>query len=296
MAFFEQFLVNNFMKLPPWARTASYFTMLGTFIYLLIAPHFINGDVVAEKDGTIRPYRGVEVRTSVEGRTLKFRTNEEGVWSVPLISRRPADVRIAIKHVDTDEWLEVVLAKTDIWSIWKAPHFRITIDESPPRAGVRLVATDPLKSFLETSIAKVFAATAWAGELVLPSNGQQVKDDPALKRSISENVYKIVAATLRKPAPLPTRDLPFSGAGAPSYVHRIDIVRKLEKDYKLLIPDEHWQSLRTSQQLADYIYRRKVLELSNPGKYKVKESYDWTRIENSPATSERPRFRTLETK
>lgn len=293
MRFIEQYLLKNFMKLPLWARVISYFVVLGLFVYLALAPRFVNGDVVAEKNGAVRPYRGVEIKTSVEGRTLKFRTNEEGVWSIPLISRFPADVRVAVKHVDSDEWLEVVLSRADIWGGW-SPTFRITIDESPPKATVRVVDANRFETLVDRALVAMVTGAVYAGELVLPSNMQTIRDDPTLKKTVDESVYRAIATSHGRPTSGPIKDLPLIGAGAPSYVDRIDIIRTLEDQFKILIPDEHWQSMSSSRELAEYIYRRKLLERSNPSRYQIKQSYDWTKIENTAPSDERPKFRTLQ--
>lgn len=290
MTFIEQFVASNFMKLPPRARVVAYFVFLFLFVYLVVSPRFVNGDVVALKDGQVLPYRGVEIKTAIEGRTLKFRTNEDGVWSVPLISRFPADLRVAVKHVDTDGWLEIVIPATDIWAAW-SPNFRIKIDGTPPQAEMEIVqapAWNPMAGLITRFLG---LSTALAGELQLPRG--TTASDPLLKQRIAQTVNSAVASALKQPSAGELRDLPFSGPGAPSYIDRIVIIRKLERGYKLLIPDEHWQSLKSADELAEYVYRRKLLEQSNPERYQVKQSYDWTRIETNPSSVARPKFSTM---
>jgi acyl carrier protein len=293
MGTIETFLAKNFMKLPLGARVVAYFILLGLFVYLVLAPRFVNGDVVAERDGAVRPYRGVELKTSLEGRTLKFRTNEDGVWSIPLLARFPSDLRVAVKNVDGDEWMEVVLAKGDIWSSFWSPNFRITIESAPPKASVRSV--DSRNTWQHWALLDALFSPAYAGQLVLPDIPGTVTQDPNLKKAIALNVQQTVAKALKQPSADKTKNFPLLGAGAPTYIDRIDIVRKLEKDYKLLIPDEHWQSMGDSQELAEYIYRRKLLEQSNPERYKIKQSYDWTTIENAGPPTSQPKFRSLDT-
>ena len=288
--FIEQFLSTHFLKLPKWARVATYFVTLALFVFLLVSPRFVNGDVVAEKGGAVLPYRGVEIKTSVEGRTLKFKTNEDGLWSIPLLSRYPSDIRVAVKNVDKDTWLEVVLSKADIWG--PSPHFRITIEDGmPPKASVRVVDSGQ-SEWRPPRLFAHFGAIAHAGELVLPKDQATAIENPQLKNNISENVNRMIARSLDKPSNTPATTLPFSGTGSPSYIDRIGIVKKLEDEYRLVIPDEHWQSLQTSQQVADYVYRRRLLEQGNPARYKIRQSYDWTRIEMATPPDQRPQFKT----
>ena len=136
------FLERHFLQLPKSARVVVYFLMLFAFLYLLFVPRFINGQIVAKTNsGGIVPYRGVEIQTRLDGRTLKYQTNEDGYWSIPIVSRFPEAVRLQVYHQDEHAWYETTIEAVHVWKkIWNN-EFRVTILSNPSGLKVESMAS-----------------------------------------------------------------------------------------------------------------------------------------------------------
>jgi hypothetical protein len=49
-----------------------------------------------------------------------------------------------------------------------------------------------------------------------------------------------------------------------SYVQRLQLIRGVEQQFQIAIPDEHWQQMETVEQLADYVEKLQQLKRSRP--------------------------------
>jgi acyl carrier protein len=83
--------------------------------------------------------------------------------------------------------------------------------------------------------------------------------DPATSKRVEETVLKTVSAVTGKDVRQITLKSPLTGTSAPSFVQRIEIVRRLESEFGLKIPDEHWNYLNTVGELVDYVQKRQLL-------------------------------------
>jgi acyl carrier protein len=246
----ERFLFSNFSKMPAPVRVFTYLFLLLVFTYLLLVPRFINGKLVVESpNGGARPYRGGVLQMHSDGRVMKFTVNEQGYWSIPIVSLVPQTVRVEVLHVDADAWFPVDITVTQLWT---HDVIHVVVRSEPP--GVQLVS----RPRAQTSLAGLgrwlpAMTTASAGELELPAAARQHPMDPITQRQIEQDVLRVVTEITGRPADLQSR---FSGAGAPSYERRIAIVQQLETRFKLVIPDDHWAHLSTVGQLVDYVQKR----------------------------------------
>ena len=94
-----KFLFDQYVHLPGPIRTVMYIAFFLVFVYLLTLPRFLDGQLIVRdaNSGGLLPYRGVDLQMQVEGRPYKFRSNEEGFFSVPIVGRWPgAPLRLAI--------------------------------------------------------------------------------------------------------------------------------------------------------------------------------------------------------
>lgn len=287
------FLEKNFGKLPKWARVTSYFVMLLLFVYMSLAPRFINGQVVAmKKSGGTVPYRGVDLQIRMDGRTMKFQTNEDGYWSIPLASRLPESVRLKVYHQDESAWFEATIETMDIWKkIW-SNEFRVTVSSEEPRLKIELVARTEhsiLKGIVRLANALIATASA---ELFLPATikPEVVRDVAKEKKSVDSEILQAYVKAAGTSAPDNLAAVPIVGKSGLSYVERIDMISGIEAKLDIKIPDQHWKSFRTLGEISDYVIKRKALE-ANDSKFRVNQSNDWADIEvNSPA-EQRPQFR-----
>ena len=264
----EQFLFGNFKKMPLPVRVFTYLFVLFLFAYLLLVPRFINGAMeVVSKSGGRKPYRAGELHMHVEGRVFKFKVNEEGYWSVPIVSLLPHPVQIKVHHVDADEWFPVDFKWSELWT---RDLFQVTITNDPP--GVKLLSANTAgAAFLFRALASLRGwvgtnpPAVLAGELQI-SPKLSVPGDPGMLRMVETEVVRTVSDVTRRNIREIGPTFPLTGASAPRYSERIEIIDTLERKFKLRIPDEHWNYLNNVGELVDYIQKRELYRRSSPRK------------------------------
>lgn len=277
---------KKFSEMPVWVQVFTYLVLLGLYIYLLLCPRFINGQIVARTEhGGIVPYRGVNMQVSVEGRLLKFKTNESGFWSVPVISRLPESMRIQIYHEDERAWHEVVLSTR---KIWKKDDFRIEITDEKPWIKIEQIAALP--TGFDPPALGTGPGEAVAAELIIPkqaaANAVEKVNRDQIDKEVRNSVFKATGIN----AEAVNDNFPLSGKEAPSYVERIQIVEDIERNMDIKIPDEHWRELGSIGQLVDYIHNRKLLESYRPELYKSDNINNWAIIQQRAPENQRPVF------
>jgi acyl carrier protein len=225
------------------------------FAYLMVVPRFINGQlVIASKNGGAKPYRGGELALHVDGRVFKFKANEDGYWSVPIISLLPHTVRVQVYLVDTDEWYPVDFSWVDLWT---HDAFRLAVMANPPSVGIVSARADAGPSPLGAALARALqrlVPDAAAGVLQLPPDTPR-GSSAELSRVQREVVTAVSQVTGRDAGDI-TPGFPLTGAAAPSYVQRIEIIGRLERVFSVRIPDEHWNFLVNVGELVDYLQKR----------------------------------------
>ncbi len=222
----------------------------------------------------------------VEGRVFKFKVNEEGYWSVPVVSLLPHTVQIKVHHVDADEWFPVDLKWSELWT---RDLFQVTITNDPP--GVKLVSAKTGKRGFPYKVLAVLGerigiqnSTVLAGELQLPPK-LSVPRDPKMLKMIEAEVVGTVSKVTGRDIQEIDPTFPLTGASAPRYSERIEIIDTLERKFNFRIPDEHWIYLNTVGELVDYIQKKDLYRRSLPAK----------ELEGSPREpSERERLRPVE--
>ncbi len=93
----ENMLLNQFEKMPPWVRIVTYFVMLVVFVYSVLAPNVLSGEV-QEKQGNGTYIGGVaSVGLIVNGHDYRTESNEEGTWALPIANRIPQTIELKIR-------------------------------------------------------------------------------------------------------------------------------------------------------------------------------------------------------
>ncbi len=250
---FLKFFTEAFSKMPKWVRVITWFVLLIFAVYLYVTPRFINGQMVArqENGGTIE-YRGATLRTHVEGRVLKFKTNEDGFWSVPVVSRLPYHgVHLQVYHEDAKAWYDVEIDGKTVWGAgFGTKEIRLEIKNDPPSVEQTVIASNSFGvGFVQAALRAIFGSTepAWAQQR---SAGQSQTSKSEITRKL--NAIIIRATGKRSSAIGPGFRL--TGKGAPSYSQKLRIINEAEKEFKIKIPDEEWKTISTSGELAEYIY------------------------------------------
>jgi acyl carrier protein len=286
MNFIEKILFEKFPEMPKAVRIAVYLTVLLLYVYLLLVPRFINGHLAIEVPGTGKSidYRGAELRVNVEGRTYKFTANEDGFWSIPIVSKLPEGVEFEVRDPDHDTWHCVTLSVADVWGT-KSHKLKVT-NASP---FVKVVSQEEGKrlfsGILQTVTRWLSSDSVEAAEIRLPANVRPSVLTAEEKASIQQSVIGYVANITGKKAHEVSLNFSLLGPKGPSYVQRIQIIKALEAKFNLTIPDEHWKSLGTVGELADYIEKRQVLVRS-----KQNLPRDWEGLQKTFSPNERPLF------
>ncbi|MGA1868026.1 MAG: hypothetical protein ACMUJM_05695 [bacterium] len=285
-----RFISKKFSEMPTWVQVMTYIVLLCLYVYLYMAPRFLNGQVVAvTENGGIIPYRGVDLQTSIEGRLLKFKTNESGYWSIPVVARLPQSMRIQIYHEDDHAWHDVTIKASNVFL---TKEFRLIVNNDPPGFKMERIAWQSdtrSRESLMTSNKDYMAGIAEAGELIIPEQIETTMKNEQLQKDIRQKVNDLVRSITKAGIDVNT-SVPLSGRGAPTYIQRIQIIQAIEKDFNIKIPDEHWKALSSSDQLSDYIYKRKLLEHYDPKLYSIQQAEDWVNVQQQAPKDQRPIF------
>ena len=267
--------------MPRWAKITAFFVVLFLAVYLYLAPTFVDGQVVGQTaNGGFIPYRGVDINVNIDSRTLKFKTNEDGYWSVPLVSRLPDQVRLMVYHEDDHAFYEVVIDSFNVWT----GDFRILVQNDPP--GMELTTLASTGSGWSRHLAQWLGITnTVAGELVI----ENAEIDPLEQQKVSQTVADLVAQALGTRSSELNESHPLSGRGAPRYLQRIQIVQSVENQYGITIPDEHWRSLHTLAELADYVYKRQLLH-SKTNEQPEGVNVNWNQMQQQYDPATRPKY------
>ncbi len=288
----EKFLFQQFPKMPQPVRVVTYLVMLFLFSYLLLIPKFIDGHlkIFIPTEGKTKDYRGATLRTAIEGRMYKYTTNEDGYWSIPVVSKLPSSVMFEVYDKDRDEWHKVELS---VLQIWKQAQFEIVLDDKSPF--IHIAAHDacdfsiPRLSYAMDYLSSFFANQAFAGTLALPS-GIPSSLSTKENKDVQEKVFAIIGKVMNRQRGEISMNSPMSGKGAPTYREKISIIGELEQTFSMMIPDEHWQYFETVGQLTDYIEKRIIVERSS-GNEPSKSRRDWQAIKDSFPQGNRPAYK-----
>lgn len=247
---FEDILLKQFRHLPSWARTAVYFLLLFLFIYLSILPTFIPGECfIKDKDGALIPFRGGQINFNVAGQTLKVRINEEGVWSLPVVSKLPQNLTVYFQY--EDKFYPVVIKAA---SLWMQGIQRVYFEDNPRRfyltEGEKVSIMDRITGNL-VSIVRHFASLAYAQ--TTSHKAKKAQKAATEEDSLTNLVRNVTAGSLGVDKTSVKDESFFRKQLAPSAVQRIRLVRDLEKQFNIKISDEEWDTLYTIKDITKFI-------------------------------------------
>jgi len=319
-------ITSKFGSMPKAVQVITYLIFVCLVVYLYLSPRVITGQIVATtENGGFVPYRGIKIQTHVQGHLLKFRTNEFGYWTIPVVNRLPDDVTIQVFHEDDKSWVPVTLKGWDVWT----KNFRIEILPDKPLFKLQLAQASAHDADRPTQGRGLIISTAHAGALidkstydrrlrrarpVAPTTSTPRRRPPIATsttrssrsmtgrtrtlagirspalNNISAKVSQTTARVLgRNPATIPLA-FRLDRRNGVSYVQRIQVIQDLEKLFAVKIPDEHWRRLVTIDEIARYIFERQQLAKSFPQIKKYQKQNDWPRIQQSIPTDKKPVF------
>lgn len=303
----ETFLFKEFQNQPLWVRVLTYLVLLGVFVYLILIPRFIDGQLVVKDPitGGLIPYRGANIQMQVDGRDYKFKSNESGYFSIPIISKLPTQIEFQVFHEDKAQWFKINFTAMEAWG---SNSRQVEVRNSAPFVKIASKSSRDVKINLSGTLNQLPIpgfSVAHAGELILPSpsllSPVQPQRGETPGNTVSSNTQSTVDPGVRKEVVLEMskvlgtspdqigNSFPLIGANAPDYVKRIQIIEKLEQHFEYKIPDEHWKTLKNVEQLVNYIQQRDLLLKRFP---KLKGKGDnWPEIQQSLPTDQRPEFR-----
>ena len=288
---FWNFIKEKFDKMPAWVQVLTYLILLGATVYLYLVPRFITGQIVARTDaGGYVPYRGVAIQTHVAGHTLKFTTNEDGYWTIPIVDLKPGAVKLQVFHEDDHSWFPIEIGVTEVWT----EDFRIVVSDNAPFVNLELVAVSPAQdAWLASSLVRFLIDPAQAGELAY-TRDFSTQQDPEAEQAFRAHVFEEVRAAVSDVTNLSLAELdeltPLERNRGLGYVQRIQVVQQLEFIYNMKIPDEHWRQFQTIGDLATYIADREEFAKATNLSKTLSGSSNWAQIQQSVAVDVRPKF------
>ena len=245
--------------MPTWVKVSTYLLLLVATVYLYLAPRFVTGQIVARTPaGGYVPYRGVSIQTHVAGHTLKFTTDEDGYWTIPIVDRKPGEVTLQVYHEDDHSCSLFPLVHRSL-----DRKFSCCCIRAKPFVSLEVVAITSLKQVVDKSFSEDFCRPAQAAELTY-SKHQSIEQTPEVEQAFRTQVLEDVRDVVLDVTKLSLAELneltSLEREQGLGYVQKIQVIEKLEAAYKIKIPDEHWRQFRNIGGLATYIADRKDLE------------------------------------
>lgn len=310
-----KFLAEKYDRLPKPARVFVYLVYLFLLVYLALAPQFITAKVMVKvPGGGFLPYRGTQIQMAVEGHVMRFKTNEYGYVSLPLVSKFPVSVKLDIFDKDSRSWFSLTVPVTSIFGFnaligGKSVGIMMNSSGGEPvivgdtETGAvgkasrgfalnligRAVAAEKDNSVAEMpnleSLYKVLPTSRQGSGLILPPPPPSLSTmtpfqppSTAVPSQILVPVRRIVGDLAGKPGGI-TGDYAIGRGSGLRYIQRIQLIEDVELEFDFKIPDEHWQSISTVGELEDYVFSRKELEEVNPQMRVLGKTPDWSAVQ-----------------
>ena len=276
----ENIVMKTLGAMPPWVRITAFFVALFVSVYLTLIPQFVNGYVYFKDElGGKWAYRGGEILVSVGGHDYKYIANENGYFSVPMISKLPQSFRLGFVHKDTGGRYDVTVPFTKLTT---AAQLDFEVKTHPPSVVFAIARFRPelVPSMLAWASG---AAAANAAEIMLPQGVAPIERPEAKK--VKDEVRGIIGREAKKPLGSLSEKTELTSTNGFPYTVKIRIVEAIEKKYGFRIPDDHWQSFRSVGELVDYTQKRIALDKVEPSK-----DVNWPAYQNKVQTQGAPLF------
>lgn len=279
----DKIVVNAWDELPRWAQITAFFVALFVSLYLTLIPQFVNGYVYfKDEEGGMHGYRGHQVIVAIGGRDYKYTANENGYFSVPLISKLPESLRLGFVHPDTGGRYDIII-----------PFARMMTDDQLDFE----VKSNPRSVVLTENVADLpggFRVSQWvrslpdlipvhAAELRLPDDVRPIAESEAVQ--VNDRVLSIISNASGKPLSSLSDRTELTLTNGFSSMVKIRVVDAIEKTYRFKIPDEHWQSFRSVGEVVDYTRKRLALEKVSPS-----DDLNWASYQNRVRPNGEPLF------
>jgi acyl carrier protein len=256
------------MSLPKTARVIAYFLILGLYIYLTLTPSFIWGECfIKNADGSVTPFRAGIVYCVIEGRSIKGQINEEGIWSVPIVSKLPGKITVYFE-CDNKKY-----PLTFTSSVFSKHEYKVYVTESPLRFQIaQSKQSNPLQ--MAAMFCKGLLRCLSPGEAFAQTSkkiAKSIKIAPVPpprppQDELAEKVYKTIARTLEINPSQVTSTMSLRRAAdyaqiksemAITQVKRIRLVEDLQRTFGIRISDTEWSLVNTVSD-AEQIIRQKT--------------------------------------
>ena len=247
----ETFVFKKWDKLPAAFRVLSYFILLFTYIYILLMPKFIDGIITFQNEkGGWFPYRNANIEYYIDGRLIKATTNESGYWSLPLINYLPHSIEITVKKIEDNSPMPINLGVGSIWTNkLNNNYFKLQV------LGDLLKIKEPEK---RSKTSYILGKKLYAESLKLPEviiNTATTTPISFIENKIIDNVKELCTN-----ADVVNKQYSITDVSNVSKLNQIVLVEKIQKDFNIDIPDDHWVKLNIVNDVIEYVNSRLVLQ------------------------------------
>lgn len=224
-----KFIVENFKRMPRSVQVTVYLFVFALFVYLNLLPRFVLGECfITQGPGRELPLRDQFISYVVEGRSLKIKVNDEGLWAVPVISRLPKGVDLRLLNQNDESYQIIHIPFTRLWS------------------NNRIVYHAGSDSFALEDYKKPGLLSNWGPRSAFAQDMTTVFP--------KDSLYALIERSLG------VRGMIDSGYGRTvniqrrlSRFDRIDLLVQIEKTLGVRISDEKWRTLLTVDEIVEYL-------------------------------------------
>jgi acyl carrier protein len=236
-----KFLSENYAKLPMPFRVIVYCLVLLVFIYLLLIPQYIDGELVIKDDteGEIAS-DNTPISLMANGRNIKMTTNDDGMWAIPLASKLPFKsiqlycYKLKKKYPVTIPYSKVV-----------SGHVKVVLQEDD-KGEVHFTIAEAAFPQRHMIVASAYADTTTGAGGVRPTPPDSAEIAAKVKEIICKTLNKQSGCVVRDSMRL-QKDLNITDMKMPKVKYL------LKKEMGFSAPGEEWMEITTVKELIDFV-------------------------------------------
>jgi hypothetical protein len=244
-----KFLSDNYAKLPMPLRAIVYCLVLLVFIYLLLIPQYIDGELVIKDDTEGELVSdNTPISLMANGRNIKMTTNDDGMWAIPLASKFPfQSIHLYFYKLKKKYPVDIPFSKVI------GGHVKIILQEDAKGEVHYMIARRMSPVTFPGIISSAFADTNTISGSVKLSINDSVKIALRVKEIICKTMNKkngddcIVLDTMNL-----QNDLHITDMKMPK------LKLFLKRELGLSAPGEDWVDVTTVKKLCDFVMSKKL--------------------------------------
>lgn len=271
----ESFIFKNFSKMPGWVRIIVYFAIVSVYIYQIVAPKYIGGNIqFKDAKNNLWAYPGQPITYYIQGNSYEVRTTSKGDWALP-ISGGLNPVYINVYNAESGGYIGYSISILDILNntFRNKPLFLLMEEnEIKENASMRF---SKLKSsdIVDTIMDLIPSAPLYGQELKLHEDIHGVKPKSSDLVKIEKKVNDILK-DYHDLEVVDGKELHLEDDLELNEFQLLVLYNLTTEEFDLDIPIDHWKKFKTNVDISKYIFSRlQIKEYIDEKDIKAEDDY-----------------------